>query len=302
MLNGYDVSNHQTGLNLSSLTGAQFIIVKASESNSWQDPSYKAFQTQARQLGLLRGAYHYMRGTNPDSQVSNFLNVVKSNGDLGSVMLFLDVEEKGITGNQVEAFARTLYSRTGQYPVIYISQNMLKNGRWTGSYVKEHCPIWLAEWYTEPQSSFPTGYPFTREPAGYRLFGWQFTSTWKSGNQDADVSYWDPATWKAWAEGNTGTSSETASKAQASAVQGNKWLVARDVINGKYGNGQVRRNKLGSRYTEIQTCVNALLNESDNQLATRVIAGELGNGQIRKTILGSRYQAVQNIVNRRLKK
>ena len=47
----------------------------------------------------------------------------------------------------------------------------------------------------------------------------------------------------------------------------------------------------------MQDCVNALICESDYQLATRVIAGELGNGDDREYVLGDRYDAVQQQVN-----
>lgn len=84
--------------------------------------------------------------------------------------------------------------------------------------------------------------------------------------------------------------------------------LVQETLNGVYGNGDERRRRLGSRYTEVQNAVNKQLNinpkrvtvKSANQLADEVLAGMHGNGEVRKQRLGSRYAEVQAIVNRRL--
>lgn len=87
--------------------------------------------------------------------------------------------------------------------------------------------------------------------------------------------------------------------------------LAREVINGKYGNGDARKNALGSRYSEVQKRVNEILagnkpapqpapTPSGDDLLTLVrktIRGDFGNGQARKNALGSRYSEVQHQVN-----
>ena len=75
------------------------------------------------------------------------------------------------------------------------------------------------------------------------------------------------------------------------------------VLRGDFGNGDDRRNALGSRYDAVQAVVNARLGKSsaptytDEQLADMVLQGKFGNGEDRKNALGSRYDAVQAIVN-----
>lgn len=87
--------------------------------------------------------------------------------------------------------------------------------------------------------------------------------------------------------------------------------LAKEVINGAYGNGAERMKRLGSKYEQVQNLVNdMLLGESKpsikpesqilEQLATEVIAGVHGNGEERKRKLGKRYNSVQKIVNKRL--
>ena len=82
--------------------------------------------------------------------------------------------------------------------------------------------------------------------------------------------------------------------------------VARDVIAGKYGNGQERKEKLiaeGYNYDEVQNKVNELMHsgkKSIDEIAREVIAGKWSNGEERKKRLkeaGYNYSEVQNRVN-----
>ncbi len=92
--------------------------------------------------------------------------------------------------------------------------------------------------------------------------------------------------------------------------------LAREVIAGKYGNGDVRKSALGSRYSEVQARVNEILkgstpaqtptnNESNNDelltLVKKTIRGDFGNGDARKKALGSRYDEVQKQVDANIK-
>ena len=84
--------------------------------------------------------------------------------------------------------------------------------------------------------------------------------------------------------------------------------LAREVIAGKYGNGEDRKKALGSRYDEVQARVNEILNENKPapaptpsvdmlDLVRRTIRGDFGNGETRKKNLGSNYAEVQRQVN-----
>lgn len=90
--------------------------------------------------------------------------------------------------------------------------------------------------------------------------------------------------------------------------------IAQEVINGAWGNGEDRKNKLtqaGYNYNEIQSIVNQKLEgktvsnkKSNEQIADEVIKGLWGNGADRKAKLqaaGYDYNAIQSIVNRKLK-
>lgn len=89
--------------------------------------------------------------------------------------------------------------------------------------------------------------------------------------------------------------------------------IADEVIAGKWGNGEDRKNRLtqaGYNYSEVQILVNQKLTGSSttskksiDTIADEVIAGKWGNGNDRKTNLenaGYNYQEVQNKVNEKL--
>lgn len=89
--------------------------------------------------------------------------------------------------------------------------------------------------------------------------------------------------------------------------------IAKEVINGKWGNGDARKKALtdaGYDYTAVQTKVNSLLSgstasasKSIDELAKEVIQGKWGNGQDRVNSLtkaGYDYNAVQKKVNQML--
>ena len=87
--------------------------------------------------------------------------------------------------------------------------------------------------------------------------------------------------------------------------------IAQEVMQGKWGNGQDRKNRLaaaGYNYAEVQAEVNKLVapkpqKKSNEEIAREVIAGKWGNGQERKDRLaeaGYDSSAIQKIVNRLL--
>lgn len=90
--------------------------------------------------------------------------------------------------------------------------------------------------------------------------------------------------------------------------------IANEVIAGKWGNGDDRRNRLqsaGYNYNEVQALVNQKLGmggsapatKSLDAIANEVIAGQWGNGDDRRKRLqsaGYDYNAVQALVNQKL--
>lgn len=86
--------------------------------------------------------------------------------------------------------------------------------------------------------------------------------------------------------------------------------IAKEVITGKWGNGEDRKNNLtnaGYNYEEVQSRANAILNSNGNvgkksneEIAREVIRGVWGNGAVRKkrlTASGYDYYTIQSIAN-----
>ena len=79
--------------------------------------------------------------------------------------------------------------------------------------------------------------------------------------------------------------------------------LAQEVIAGKYGNGEDRKQALGDRYAEVQARVNEILAPAPVlsadilDLVRKTIRGDFGNGEDRRNALGSNYDEVQRQVN-----
>ena len=111
----------------------------------------------------------------------------------------------------------------------------------------------------------------------------------------------------------TPTPTPTQKPAQAPSTPAKKSIeeIAKEVINGKWGNGQDRKNRLeaaGYDYSQVQTKVNELCGakpqapakKSVDEIAREVIQGKWGNGADRKkrlTAAGYDYSKVQARVN-----
>lgn len=84
--------------------------------------------------------------------------------------------------------------------------------------------------------------------------------------------------------------------------------LAKEVINGAYGNGAERMKALGTNYQAVQERVNQIVTGSSgkvvskkptiDQLVKEVLAGVHGNGAERKRKLGNNYNAVQSRINK----
>lgn len=134
---------------------------------------------------------------------------------------------------------------------------------------------------------------YTSGTPAYACAFQQYGSTGKvngiNGNVDMD-----------WYFGNAETSSSKKSNSE----------IAKEVVQGLWGNGEDRKTKLtnaGYNYSEIQKIVNNIVSEnkapakkSVDEIAKEVINGKWGNGDARKKALtdaGYDYNAVQAKVN-----
>lgn len=305
MLKGIDISNWQKGFSITT-TKPGFVIVKATEGLRIVDKCCDGFVQQCLAAGIPFGYYHFARPNDAAREAKYFYDNTK--GYVGKGIPILDFEDTRCTNAWMETWMKTFHELSGIWPWVYMNSDFINNRGYGTSYVKQHCGLWLAG-YPSRMTVYPAGSECPYKHSGWTLAAWQFTDNLAIGGMhvDGDFFYGDKAAWSAYATAGSAQKGQTAQSTQstqsgaatsATMLSGaSDWQLARRVINGEFGNGQARRNVLGSRYGSVQAKVNSLLNGSDRDLAKAVIRGELGNGQTRKNILGSRYNAVQKVVN-----
>lgn len=294
MLTGIDISNWQSDFSVTN-SRPGFVITKATEGTTYVDKSCDGFVQQAISAGIPFGFYHFANGSNNAAQQARFFRD-NTKGYEGKGIPILDFE-RAYSNSWIDEFVKEYHAITGVFPWVYMNADYVNNHGYGSDYVKQNCGLWLAG-YPQRLTTYPAGKECPYKHPGWTLAAWQFTDALSFGGMsvDGDIFYGDTSAWSLYATGGK----ERSDASGGSAPSGDKWRIARQVLNGVFGDGNARRAALGSRYDEVQDCVNALVNESDTALAKRVINGELGNGDDRKYILGGRYNAVQKQVNRLL--
>lgn len=306
-MNGIDVSGWQKGINLKEVP-ADFVIVKATQGTTYVNPDCDRAYQQAKKAGKLLGVYHYFSGGDPVAEADFFVSNIK--GYIGEAILVLDWEgQMNKKFSQGPAVAKPFLDRvaklTGVNPLIYMSKSVCREHNWSA--VAAKYGLWVAQYANDKQTGYQTK-PWT-DSAGYGAWKspaiFQYSSHGRlsgySGNLDMDIAYLDAAGWKAYAKvARSNTQPDTSGsteKPKESAPSGSPLELVYDVMKGKYGKGDERKKKLGSRYDEVQTMINHIANASAVTLAAEVKQGKYGDNEVRRTVLGSRYDEIQKIIN-----
>lgn len=301
-MNGIDVSNWQKGIDLSKVP-ADFVIMKATEGKSYVSPDFSRQYQQAKKAGRCLGVYHYANGGDYKAEADHFLKNVKS--CIGEAILCLDWEDTNNpvfnTGKDkawVKNWCDYVHKQTGVKPLVYVSKAYTGLVSGIGDY-----GLWIAQY----ANNNTTGYQAAPWNEGaYTCAIRQYSSSGRlsgySGNLDLNKFYGDEAAWNKYAASGGKTSgsnigSTSGSGNSTASPSGTTLELAVAVMQGKYGDGDTRKKKLGSRYNEVQNFINHIATASASTLANEVKAGKYGNGNTRKTVLGSRYNEVQKIVN-----
>ncbi|WP_400158712.1 GH25 family lysozyme [Arthrobacter sp. BPSS-3] len=206
---GLDVSGYQTSVNWQQQwnMGARFAYVKASEGNYFTNSLFGSQYQGARNVGMIRGAYHFAI-PNWSSGADQARYFVQNGGgwsaDSYTLPPVLDIEfnpyeNKTINGfyfgdtcygmspsqlsSWVRDFGSTMSSLTGRLPVIYTNTSWwnqcLGNPGGFGDY-----PLWVASYpgaFTNNAGPLPSG-----SWANYSI--WQYSST---GPLTGDSNVWN---------------------------------------------------------------------------------------------------------------
>jgi GH25 family lysozyme M1 (1,4-beta-N-acetylmuramidase) len=79
-IKGIDVSNNDGSINFNQVAsgGIEYVYLKATEGQSFQDSTMVTFYNQCKNNGLKVGAYHFLVGTStPEAQAENFYVMIK---------------------------------------------------------------------------------------------------------------------------------------------------------------------------------------------------------------------------------
>ena len=137
---------------LTQATGISFVMIKASEAR-YPDQLFQQHWAEAKQAGLLRGAYHFLRqATDPQQQVDVFLNAL--GGDPGELPPTLDIEDTRMTAPPAMATAAQLWlsaveNALHRKPLIYTAAWWWNPGMLIAGGYPDWAPnydLWVASW------------------------------------------------------------------------------------------------------------------------------------------------------------
>lgn len=309
-----DVSRWQNNIDFAKVkaSGIEGVIIKAggSDSGFYKDSKFEQNYANAKAVGLHVGAYYFV-GKGCTSTVDGradgerFANLIA--GKQFDLPVYMDVESTPIsarTGATDAAIAFCSYLESkGYYVGIYASDISGFKDRLDYSRLKDRFTSWVARYGSEPK--YATKWDM-----------WQYTSTGRvngiAGNVDMDDCRADfPSI--IINGGFNGYSKSTPTPSPTPQPTPTKSIdeIAREVIAGKWGNGQDRVNALtnaGYNYNAVQNRVNEILGtkpakKSNEEIANEVIQGKWGNGEDRKNRLaaaGYNYSTIQDLVNQKL--
>jgi len=192
---GIDVSYWNAGIDWPKVraTGQRFVFAKATEGDTYSDPSFAANWSGAKSAGLLRGAYHFFRcNVDAKKQATRFINYVKSVNDDGELPPVLDLEsndgqKKDKVIERAKAWLDLVEAAFGKKPIIYSGQYFLQDylseaGGGPPAWAKDY-PLWLAQYpnnYVEgSQPSLPRGW--------FKWTFWQYSEKGRVNGINANV-------------------------------------------------------------------------------------------------------------------
>ena len=278
-----DVSEHQGTINWDAVKGhIDGAILRCGYGDniaSQDDKQWNRNADECTRLGIPFGVYIYSYATSDAQARSEAEHVLRLvNGYKLSYPIYLDLEQAGTETGAIQRanIFGDIIENAGYWCGVYANTNW-----WTNYLVGlERFVKWVAQYNSV--CTYQGTYDI-----------WQYTSGGSvpgiSGNVDMNHCYRDyPAEI---------TGGDTKPTPPAVAPSGSTLDLVVGVMQGKYGDGDARKNALGNRYNEVQNMINYIASASVDTLVKEVYAGKYGNGDTRKAALGNRYNEVQNRID-----
>lgn len=270
-LKGIDISNWQT---VNAVDEApDFVIIKATQGTGYVSPTCDAQYQRAKSQGKLLGVYHYASGNDPVAEAKFFLKNIE--GYIHEAILVLDWESNenarfGEHASWCRKFVDYVHEKTGVWCLIYMSASVLGMADWSG--IAKDCGLWIAGYPDLRDSWDIPDFIYNTAPwDGCAI--WQFTNS--NGRLDRDVAYMTKSAWKKYANpGNQKPTPAPAPKPENPLDKYTDEQLADQVIAGKYGNGDERKQKLGNRYDAVQAIVDKRLAPKETVINYAVRLGD----------------------------
>ncbi|KAF2123212.1 putative N,O-diacetyl muramidase [Lophiotrema nucula] len=205
-VSGFDISHYQGTVNFAGAysSGARFVIIKATEGNTYKDPKFSDNYVGATKAGFIRGAYHFARpdGASGSAQAQYFA----ANGggwskDGITLPGMLDIEYGptstcyGLSAtamvNWITDFVNEYHAITTRYPLIYTTNDWWTTCTGNSKKFSSNSPLVLAR-YGSSVGTIPGGWPYQTI--------WQFADSYAYGG-DSDTFNGDLAGLKKLATG-----------------------------------------------------------------------------------------------------
>lgn len=270
-MNGIDISWWQRDnyKYLIDKYATDFVISRASFDfgvDSTCDPIYQ----YAKSKGLQRGVYFFPLTESSDPETSADWCIAQVEGYLHHAIMFLDWEATAGTDVSKVWWALRWLNRfkekTGIKPVIYMNTSTVRSYDWSAVANADY-GLWLADYGSN--DGYDHGVPDL--PYWKIVCCHQYTSVGDNGaGLDKDVFFGDVTAWRSYA-GADNSSVNPSKPIENDLDKYTDEQLADMVLEGKFGNDEKRKNKLGNRYDTVQAIVNRKVEEklkSRNQYYT----------------------------------
>lgn len=151
-----DLSHHNPDPDWGKMldAGVVGVILKATESTTYKDPTLYKRGSEARKAGLKVATYHFLRPQPIKDQINHYLNVVNP---VEGERMVLDHEDAGVSLEKLIDCFEYLQDRRPDVQLTLYSGHLIKE-QLNGSrnvYLSENVSLWIAHYTTAKAPKWP---------------------------------------------------------------------------------------------------------------------------------------------------
>ena len=244
MIKGVDLSTWNRNVDYEGLkkSGVEFAILRIGYGKDarQRDEMFDEHYRGCKDAGIKVGAYHYSYCNKMENAIKEAENCLRYlDGIELDLPVFYDLEDKTLLNSRIDIMEIALIfcdrlKDAGYKAGVYASLNWFNNYINPYAILNEGNYIWLAQWNNEITADFPV-------------------DIWQNTNHNEFGFDGDYLVNESLLNNDTPTTEPT--------IDVNVYQsLAVDVIYGRYGNGQERKDALGKYYEETQRIVNDMYN------------------------------------------